>query len=89
MTIACVLIFGCPEPCTCTCTGDEYGFVVLSTVRSQPIEEIANPDHVQPDRLWLRENLGFVTDEHQTNVAITRSKYGLIIVGKYSHLHVV
>ncbi len=63
-------------------TGDEYGFVVLSTVRSQPIEEISNPDHVQPDRQWLLENIGFVADEHQTNVAITRSKYGLIIVGK-------
>ena len=44
--------------------------------------EIANPEHVQPDRGWLLENLGFLTDEHQVNVGITRSKYGLIIVGK-------
>ena len=63
--------------------GDEYGIVLLSTVRSQPIAEIANPEHVQPDRGWLLENLGFLTDEHQVNVGITRSKYGLIIVGKY------
>ena len=62
--------------------GDEYGIVLLSTVRSQPIAEIANPEHVQPDRGWLLENLGFLTDEHQVNVGITRSKYGLIIVGK-------
>ena len=62
--------------------GDEYGIVLLSTVRSQPIVEIANPEHVQPDRGWLLENLGFLTDEHQVNVGITRSKYGLIIVGK-------
>ena len=62
--------------------GDEYGFVVLSTVRSQPIDEISNPDHVQPDYVWLRESLGFVTDEHQINVGITRSKYGLVIVGE-------
>ena len=62
--------------------GDEYGFVVLSMVRSQPIDEISNPDLVQADKLWLQENLGFVRDEHQINVGITRSKYGLIIVGK-------
>ena len=64
-------------------TGDEYGIVILSTVRSQPLAEISNEDHVQPDRSWLLENLGFLTDEHQINVGITRSKYGLIIVGKY------
>ncbi len=56
--------------------------MILSTVRSQPRAEIANREHVQPDRGWLRQNLGFVTDEHQINVGITRSKYGLIIVGK-------
>ena len=63
-------------------SGDEYGIVVLSTVRSLPIAEIINPQHVQPDRGWLFENLGFLTDAHQLNVGITRSKYGLIIVGK-------
>ena len=63
----------------CTTAGDEYGIVILSTVRSQPLAEISNEDHVQPDRSWLLENL---TDEHQINVGITRSKYGLIIVGK-------
>ena len=62
--------------------GDEYGIVILSTVRSQPPADIRNEDHVQPDRSWLLENLGFLTDEHQINVGITRSKYGLIIVGK-------
>ncbi len=62
--------------------GDEYGIVILSTVRSQPIADIANPDHVQADRGWLLENVGFVSDEHQINVGITRSKYGLVIVGK-------
>ena len=68
----------------CLSTGDEYGIVILSTVRSKPLAEIANPDHVQPDRRWLLENLGFLTDEHQINVGITRSKYGLAIVGKCS-----
>ena len=63
-------------------TGDEYGIVVLSTVRSMPLAEIRNPKHVQADRGWLLENIGFLTDEHQVNVGITRSKYGLVIVGK-------
>ena len=56
--------------------------MILSTVRSQPLNEISNADYVQPDRSWLLENLGFLTDPHQMNVGITRSKYGLIIIGK-------
>ena len=68
--------------CTCTSTGDEYDYVILTTVRSQPLNEICNPDLVQPDRKWLRDTLGFVTDPHQVNVAITRAKQGLIIVGE-------
>ena len=66
---------------TCT-TGDEYDYVILTTVRSLPYNEIRNPDSVQPDKKWLRDNLGFLTDEHQVNVAITRAKQGLIIVGE-------
>ena len=72
-----------------TPSGDEYGIVILSTVRSLPVKEIANPNHVQADRGWLFENLGFLTDEHQLNVGITRSKYGLIIVGMYIPLYFV
>ena len=52
-------------------------------MRSLPLAEIRNEDLVQPDRSWLLENLGFLIDKHQINVGITRSKYGLIIVGKY------
>ncbi len=63
--------------------GDEYGYVILSTVRSQPLEEIRNKHYVQPDRSWMMENLGFITDRHQINVGITRSKYGLIITGMF------
>ena len=63
-------------------TGDEYDYVILTTVRSQPLSEIRNPDLVQPDKSWIRENLGFVTDQHQVNVAITRAREGLIIVGE-------
>ena len=62
--------------------GSEFGVVVLSTVRTQPVKDIKNKDIVQADRQWIREKLGFVTDEHQICVGITRSKYGLVIVGE-------
>ncbi len=62
--------------------GDEYGFVILSMVRSKPMEYLQSPEYICPDKHWLEENLGFVTDKHQINVGITRSKYGLVILGK-------
>ena len=31
---------------------------------------------------WRRRHLGFITDENQINVALTRAKKGLIIIGK-------
>ena len=55
--------------------------MILSTVRSQPVEEIRDHDLVQPDHSWLRQHLGFLTDPHEINVGITRAKYGLIIIG--------
>ena len=70
------------------CTGDEYGYVILTTVRSQPVEDIRYPELVQPDHSWRREYLGFVTDANQINVGITRAKYGLIIVGKWFQTNV-
>ena len=56
--------------------------MILSTVRSQPLYTIRNKRAVQPDRKWLLDHLGFVTDKHQICVAITRAKHGLIIVGE-------
>lgn len=56
----------------------------MTTVRSLPLEDIRDRRLVQPDRRWMLENLGFLTDEHQINVAITRAKRGLIVIGKYS-----
>ena len=60
--------------------------MILSTVRSQPLEEIRHKHCVQPNSTWKREHLGFLTDDHQINVGITRSKYGLIITGKINPL---
>ncbi|XP_077997754.1 3'-5' exoribonuclease HELZ2-like [Glandiceps talaboti] len=57
--------------------GSEWDYVIFSTVRSLPGIEIEE----RPSQGWLRSNLGFITDEHQINVAITRAKHGLIIVG--------
>ena len=72
------------DHCFIMAAGDEYDYVILTTVRSLPLKEIKYPDLVQPDTKWLRDNLGFLTDEHQVNVAITRAKQGLIIVGEYT-----
>ena len=46
------------------------------------MNDIYDEEAVQADRHWVLENLGFITDPHQICVGITRSKYGLIIVGK-------
>jgi len=62
--------------------GNECGIVLLSTVRSLPLEEIEDPEALIPDRGWLSANLGFLTDKHIINVGITRCQYGLVIVGK-------
>ena len=58
--------------------GSEKDYVILSLVRSLPEKEIER----NPSRSWLMEKLGFITDEHQINVALTRAKRGLCIIGK-------
>ena len=55
--------------------------MVLSTVRSMH-HDLFNPSLVRGDKSWLNEHLGFITDPHQICVGISRSRYGLIIVGK-------
>ena len=57
-------------------SGSEYGIVLLSTVRSRQITE-------DGDEVDIRKILGFVADPHRICVGITRSKYGLVIVGKH------
>ncbi|KAL8586098.1 hypothetical protein ACOMHN_065061 [Nucella lapillus] len=57
--------------------GGEWDFVIMSTVRSLPDYKIEhNPTHG-----WCRQNLGFITDRNQVNVALTRARRGLFIVG--------
>ncbi|XP_072028379.1 3'-5' exoribonuclease HELZ2-like [Amphiura filiformis] len=57
--------------------GSEWNYVLMSTVRSLPRVEIEE----KPNFGWRKKYLGFITDENQMNVALTRAKHGLIIVG--------
>ena len=59
------------------CLGGEWDYVILSLVRSLPKYRIEK----QPTLGWCKENLGFITDEHQINVALTRARKGIIIIG--------
>lgn len=58
-------------------SGSEWKYVIVSTVRSccrSMIDE-------RPTKGWQKKHLGFVTDENQVNVAITRAQEGLCIIG--------
>ena len=69
-------------------TGDEQDYIILSTVRSLPSYELER----NPSEGWMKKHRGFITDQHQINVALTRAKKGLIIVGEcgsIGQLHVV
>ncbi|KAJ8306093.1 hypothetical protein KUTeg_016638 [Tegillarca granosa] len=58
--------------------GGEWDYVLFSTVRSLP-KILIEP---QPSIGWCKQNLGFIMDENQINVALTRARKGLIIIGK-------
>lgn len=57
--------------------GSEWRYVIISTVCSVSEKELA----CEKDGAWLSKHLGFVVDANQINVAITRSKEGLCIIG--------
>ena len=57
---------------------------MLSTVRSVPVESIeaSKPKHGAYNvTAWYNKTLGITTDKHQINVAITRARKGLVIIG--------
>lgn len=57
--------------------GGEWDYVIFSTVRSLPEYKI----ELQSTLGWRKHNLGFITDKNQINVALTRARKGLIIIG--------
>ncbi|XP_065122965.1 3'-5' exoribonuclease HELZ2 isoform X1 [Paramisgurnus dabryanus] len=63
--------------------GSEWRYVILSMVRSCPSEEI----EPMPSREWLSKHIGFVGDENQINVGITRAQEGLCILGNQELLN--
>ena len=66
-------------------SGDEWDYVIMSTVRSMPRHEIEK----HPTIGWLKVNLGFITDNNQINVGLTRAKKGLIIIGGYDFVTII
>ncbi|XP_070195199.1 3'-5' exoribonuclease HELZ2-like isoform X2 [Littorina saxatilis] len=57
--------------------GGEWDYVILTTVSSMPSYLI----ELNPTLGWCRQSLGFITDRNQVNVALTRARRGLFIVG--------
>jgi superfamily I DNA and/or RNA helicase len=57
--------------------GSEWDYVIMSTVRSLPKCSIEK----RPTKGWKYQHLGFIADSHQINVALTRAKKGLVIIG--------
>jgi len=57
--------------------GSEWDYVIISLVRSLKKDEI-DPE---PPQSWLGEHLGFLRDEHQINVGLTRARRGLCVIG--------
>lgn len=58
-------------------SGGEWDYVIFSTVISLPWYRI----EANPTLGWRKKNLGFIADQHQINVALTRARKGIIIIG--------
>ncbi|XP_072270422.1 3'-5' exoribonuclease HELZ2 [Pyxicephalus adspersus] len=57
--------------------GSEWRYVIFSTVRSASAQDLDS----RPTLSWQRRFLGFLSDPNQINVALTRAKEGLCILG--------
>ncbi|KAM4608054.1 3'-5' exoribonuclease HELZ2 [Discoglossus pictus] len=57
--------------------GSEWRYVIFSTVRAAPLQEL----DTRPTFAWLRQHLGFLGDPNQMNVALTRAKEGMCVLG--------
>ncbi|KAM8947495.1 3'-5' exoribonuclease HELZ2 isoform 2-T2 [Pelodytes ibericus] len=57
--------------------GSEWRYVIFSTVRAMPLKELDS----RPTKSWIRQHLGFLGDPNQINVALTRAKEGLCVLG--------
>lgn len=71
---------GLSEVTACTIMksqGSEWRYVIFSTVRSTSAELLDS----RPTYSWLRQHLGFLSDPNQINVALTRAKEGLCVLG--------
>jgi len=68
--------------CFHSISGSEWDYVIISLVRSLKKDEI-DPE---PPQSWLGEHLGFLRDEHQMNVGLTRARRGLCIIGEILYL---
>lgn len=63
--------------------GDQADMVIISTVRSTPGMACLHNELQHSPRLakWLQANLGFAADDHMLNVAVTRTRHGVLLIG--------
>ncbi|KAJ7497553.1 hypothetical protein FB451DRAFT_1211927 [Mycena latifolia] len=62
--------------------GEEAKIVILSTVRNAGSKN----DDVDPTHAYSRPTIGFLASENRTNVALSRAKEGLFILGNATQL---